>query len=853
MEIFDRSSCSPIFGIACKFHWKSAITLGLTLFFPGTAHAALLISEYIEPTAGNNKALEIFNSGAAAFDLDDNHCTIRMYFNGSATASQNYALSGAIAAGDVFVVAPTNADDLTLLAVVDQQIGTIWFNGDDAVELSCDSETQDIVGQIGFDPGTSWGSGIISTANHTLRRKNSITAGDTNSGDTFDPTLEWVGVGDSVVFSGLGVPGEGESLPPDSVECNEGSRISIAQVQGAGAASPMVGATVIVQGTVIADFEGPTGLQGFFIQDDGDPLDSQSDGIFIYNPGASLVATRDVVAVKGEVTEYFERTEIDATAVQVCGTASLPAPVAIPVPKGAPTAGVDAWERFESMRVTPNVSVYVTEHYQLERFGQFAVSANGRLDAPTEVATPGAAAQTIADANALNYFFVEDGSNLQNVSPVPFPAPGLSPSNTLRAGTRLDGLVGPLDFAFGYFRIRPTQDPIFTNLNPRPASAPAAGGGHLRIATYNTLNFFTTLDSSSALECESCGVAIDCRGANNAAEFTRQRDKLVAGLIRLDADIIALEELENNDDSAASALVNLTDAFNAAGGSAHCSHYTPLRVGEIGCDAIALGLIYCDSTVSLAPGSSPAILDDSELPGLGLASLLPVFDGPNSNRAILAASFKEVASDQVLTLALVHLKSKGVSASFRSACESSPGDPNCDQGDGQGFWNARRVDAAHALAQWLDTDPTGVETGKRLILGDFNAYAQEDPPRVFAELGYLDLNSHYEARPSYAFDGRWGALDRALASPELIANIRGAGVDAINADEPLALDYNVEFKDPAAVSALYAPDEFRASDHSPLVVGVTMNGVAVPVGGGAALVGLGIGLLAIARPRQRVR
>jgi hypothetical protein len=32
----------------------------------------------------------------------------------------------------------------------------------------------DVIGQIGFDPGTEWGSGLVSTADNTLRRKTAV-------------------------------------------------------------------------------------------------------------------------------------------------------------------------------------------------------------------------------------------------------------------------------------------------------------------------------------------------------------------------------------------------------------------------------------------------------------------------------------------------------------------------------------------------------------------------------------------------------------------------------------------------------------------------------------------------------
>lgn len=51
----------------------------------------------------------------------------------------------------------------------------------------------DVIGQVGFDPGSQWGSDLTSTADNTIRRKPSICQGDPNGTDAFDPALEWDG------------------------------------------------------------------------------------------------------------------------------------------------------------------------------------------------------------------------------------------------------------------------------------------------------------------------------------------------------------------------------------------------------------------------------------------------------------------------------------------------------------------------------------------------------------------------------------------------------------------------------------------------------------------------------------
>ena len=61
----------------------------------------------------------------------------------------------------------------------------------------------DVIGQVGNDPGSYWGTGDITTQNHTLRRNATITAGDTNATDAFDPSVEWDGYPQDT-FDGLG-------------------------------------------------------------------------------------------------------------------------------------------------------------------------------------------------------------------------------------------------------------------------------------------------------------------------------------------------------------------------------------------------------------------------------------------------------------------------------------------------------------------------------------------------------------------------------------------------------------------------------------------------------------------------
>lgn len=165
------------------------------------AYTDLIITEYIEGSS-NNKAIEIFNGTGAAIDLNAAGYNIQMYFNGSMTSTLTINLTGSVAAGDVYVLAHGSAN-ATIQAQADQTNSSGWFNGDDVVVLRKGTTVLDVFGQIGFDPGTEWGTGLTSTADNTLRRKTTVTTGDTDGSNAFDPAAQWDGFANDT-FDGLG-------------------------------------------------------------------------------------------------------------------------------------------------------------------------------------------------------------------------------------------------------------------------------------------------------------------------------------------------------------------------------------------------------------------------------------------------------------------------------------------------------------------------------------------------------------------------------------------------------------------------------------------------------------------------
>jgi predicted extracellular nuclease len=990
-------------------------------FAPGAAPARaaasdLFFSEYIEGSS-NNKALEIYNGTGAATDRSAGGYSIQMFFNGSASAGLTINLAGTVASGDVFVLAHSSAD-AAILAQADQTSGAGLFNGDDAVVLRKGTAVIDSIGQVGFDPGSEWGSGNASTADNTLVRKVDVCAGDVDTSNAFDPVGEWdgfanntfgglgshastcsgpadpvinefsastagadveylelfgtpatdysaysvlqiegdfsgsvTGTVDSVTpmgttdvaglflaslpanalengtvslllvegFSGAagndldsnddgtfdatpwarlvdsvavndggasdltygvptlgvsydgqsfapggasripdgadtdaaadwvrndfdlaGIPGNtgtlvaGEALntpgapnqvfeePPPGGACNSAPAITrISVVQGNGAATPCQDQQVTVEGVVVGDYEGPAPtLRGFYLQEedadqDSDPL--TSEGIFVFNGSNDSVSLGQLVRVTGAVSEFQDQTQISASAVQVVGSATVTAAqVAMPFPSA------DYLEQYEGMLVTFPQTLYVTEHFQLGRFGQILMSSSDRLRQPTNVVAPGAAANALQAENNLNKIIVDDNLNNQNPDPILFGRGGnpLTALNTLRGGDSVAGLVGVMTYTWAgnsasgnAYRVRPVGDlsdlapdsdvPVFQASNPRPSAVPEVGGT-VRVVGMNLLNFFNTFSGCTN---GVGGAATDCRGANDQAEFDRQWPKTVAAILAMDPDVVGVNEIENDGYGPSSAIQFLVDRLNDATAPGTYAlidvDAATGQVNALGTDAIKVSMLYKPGVVT--PVGQTAALNTVAFVNGG--------DPEPRNRPSLAQAFQVNAGGERFIVDVNHLKSKG------SACVAP------DAGDGQGNCNQVRVNAATELVNWLASDPTGTGDPDILLIGDYNSYAMEDPITVIKGARFTNLIAELLGRDaySYVFDGQWGYLDQALASASMASQVSGVGDYHINSDEPSVLDYNTDFKSAGQIESLYSPDQFRVSDHDPVIVGLALD------------------------------
>ena len=305
---------------------------------------------------------------------------------------------------------------------------------------------------------------------------------------------------------------------------------TIAEIQGTGDTSPVAGQNVRTTGVVTASY--PTGgLNGFNLQTGGsgsgaDATPDASDGIFVYGGTggfSSYPAVGDSVQVVGTVSEFGGSTQITSTSANVTAVNPALAPVtprttvpgtdcALPGTGCLTGAALDAArEKYEGELFQPTADYTVTDPYDgspapstsSSFFGEIGLAANDAspLVAPTEIidaqATPQIAARTAY--NDAHRIILDDGSSTSYTSATGSPFPWFTADHTVRVGA---GVSFPapvvLSQSFGSWKIlpqgqvvgKPTGKVDFEQTRP---AAPEEVGGDLKLATFNVLNYFTTL------------------------------------------------------------------------------------------------------------------------------------------------------------------------------------------------------------------------------------------------------------------------------------------------------------------------------------------------------------------------
>lgn len=829
----------PVLRRTCALLTAATVTAAGLALVPSAATAAvssdspLVISEVYggggnSGAAFNRDFVELANTGDETIDLSG----YSVQYASAAGASWQVTKLGDIdlPAGENLLVGQAPGSN-TALAGFDADVdGTIAMSGSGAKVALVSTETP-LTGSTGIATLdqvvdlVGWGTTATSYAG-------SGPAPGTSNGTSVSRDAEATNTADNAADFTAGTPtptGLGADTDPEPDP--EPQVATIAEIQGTTDASPLTGRTVTTTGVVTAHYPSG-GYNGYVIQTAGTgaSLDltthTASDAVFVYAPGATgEVALGDTVTVTGVVSEFSGLTELTVKpgAAEIVADAAAPVPATIGWPKSAAER-----ESLESMLIAPQGEFTVSDTFSTNRFGEVGLAAgDSPLRQPTDAARPGSdAAAAVAADNAARGVRLDDGAGLDYTSAANqalTPAyVSLTEPVTVGAGvTFTEPLI--VDYRNDSWKLNPTaplvgdgtgtDEVVFENVR---TDAPANVGGDLSIASFNVLNYFTTLGTDTA-SCEAYtdrfgdGVTVrdGCaqRGAWDAADLARQQAKLVDAITSVDAGVVGLMEIENSAalgekaDEATSTLVAALNAKAGAGTWAFVPSSTDLPPASEQ-DVITNAIIYQPALVS--PVGAARALGDKSADGEAFGNA----------REPIAQVFEPAAGGAPFLFVVNHFKSKGSAGPW-------PGD--ADSGDGQGSSNESRVRQATALRDWV-TDIQG-DVDAVALAGDFNSYSQEDPLQVLYDGGYSDAEQAFDVdSSSYSFSGLSGSLDHILLNKAALARSTDADIWNINSGESIALEYS-RFRTHG--TEFYSPDPFRSSDHDPVIVG--MKAKAAPV------------------------
>ncbi len=544
-----------------------------------------------------------------------------------------------------------------------------------------------------------------------------------------------------------------DAAPPDNqaaLLC-QAEATAISAIQGKDWYSPLQDSTVTVRGIVTSADPG----KGFYIEESGVVEPAQSSrALYVADASLSgLVTPGQQLTLSGRVDETGAKKDTLTSLADVTSHALCAENLDLPLTRAELPMDSENREALEGMRLAFEQALTITDIYNFHR-GETTLSAKGVLRVPTEIRMPGGDAGQQARKNRSRSI----DALLPGATFEPSPV-----GSTLREVMGVLGHDGnEQQLLLEYWQIAES---------PRAAVLAPPAPGDLRIVSSNLLNFFNGDGRGGGFPTE--------RGAKTLLDFENQKDRTQAATAMMRADLLAVQELENDGFGEFSAAQSLVELLSQAGHGDYA--FIAPSEDRIGNDIITVGLFYRPQ--ALEPIGSAHVL------------YAPEFDG--LSRPPLAQLFRHRDSGANLLVAVNHLKSKG-------RCPESG--ENTDQEDGQGCWNQSRAAAVQALVPWLKSLSLDVGSDHVLILGDMNAWRNEEPIEQFKAAGYVDLVEERSGLPQHSFLywGQTGTLDYAFASPALSVNARQAQIWHINADWPGGMDL---------------PEPWlRMSDHDPVIV-----------------------------------
>lgn len=531
---------------------------------------------------------------------------------------------------------------------------------------------------------------------------------------------------------------------------------AVATIQGNRPASSIQGQRVTVQGVATLVEAG----QGLYIEEPESDQDSAtSNAIYVQTsdlPAELVPGTW--ISVQGIVSEIDKgRNSLtaltDVNKLNLC-SAGQPLPL---TDIALPLSGLER-EAIEGMRIGLDGTLTVSDTYNLSR-GNVSVSGNGFQFVATEIMSAGEKAASHTRKN-------------RNFSlPLTLPVDGLE-HMLLFSGSTINDITGVMTHDNRELRMTLQSIPV---TEPATFAAPEqADEGDIRVVGMNLLNFFNGDGQGGGFPTP--------RGAETPTEFDLQSQRISAAIRALNPQVLAVMELENDGFGPFSAAAEFIElAEQATGGSWQAARPAG---DDIGPDQIAVGIFYRNDLLEASDQART-------LTG-------PEFE---RSRQPLAQVFTPLQGGDKVLVVVNHLKSKG-------SCPDSGNETN--QKDGQGCWNPMRVASASKMSRWVNSLVSTTATPNALILGDMNAYRQEDPISTIRNAGFIELlDNSNRATYSYVYFGQAGTLDYAFVNDALQQKVQQSFIWHINA----ALPPNTELPEPW----------MRFSDHDPVVVDLRLR------------------------------
>jgi len=471
-------------------------------------------------------------------------------------------------------------------------------------------------------------------------------------------------------------------------------------------------------------------------------------------------------------------------------------------------------------------------------------------------------------------------------------------NNYIRIQDQIVGMTGMITGSAGNYTLTVTEDVDNSNfihhsdrgdVNLNTSTAETAFA--IKVATQNVLNLFNSPFGGDQ------NLHADNRGAETDEEYPRQKAKLVEAIFGLDADIVGLMEIENNGFGDNGTIAEFVEAINEKyfivrddlkdDPNSETNRYVFLgfdsngdtvldELDSVGTDAITSGIIYRPAKVTVESSRiikmpeqhAPTIVNDNNVVVKDKYDEV-LESGDNYQRNTVAATFTINNTGKRLTVAVNHLKSKGSTCyedwkgvDFGTDENYYDSAPDLDfQGQCENF----RVAAAVQIGEELEKIG-----GDRVVLGDLNSYAYEDPMlvltsnptgkelttardtfigktpqfnnsgtpvKVTKSYGYIsavDKKDKEQGKTSwsYSYNDEIGSLDHVLITPSLDSRLIDAKDWHINAAESSYFDYNiVRFDsddglvpakgDNATADRFYSEDAFRSSDHDSAIISLS--------------------------------